>query len=82
MANIELEPITLELDPEWRMCRRYACGHVQHACCDFHLDDVCPVCQPGLAMIENRVKRRAAGVPLLESDDGDLVMRKTLGDSL
>lgn len=74
MANIELEPITLELDPEWRVCRRYACGHVQHACCVAHLDGCCPVCQPALASIEARLAEREAMA--------DLIVRRTLGDSL
>lgn len=39
-----LERVTIELDPSWTVARRYACGHVQHACCRPHLDDDCPKC--------------------------------------
>lgn len=35
---------TYELDPEWTVCRHYECGHVQHACCEDHLDEFCPIC--------------------------------------
>lgn len=39
-----LQQITLTFDSEWKVVRRYACGHMQHACCEDHLDEVCPIC--------------------------------------
>lgn len=67
-----MEPVTLRLDPEWRFCRRYACGHVQHACCVAHLDEDCPVCHP--PSLEARIEERES--------TADLISRYVLGDSL
>lgn len=38
-------PMTIDLDPEWTVCRRFECGHVQHACCLDHLGDECSICK-------------------------------------
>ena len=44
MSNIER--VTIDLDPEWTVARRWECGHVQHACCVEHLDVDCEFCYP------------------------------------
>ena len=40
------KPATWTLDPEWTVARRFACGHVECACCEDHLSDECGTCLP------------------------------------
>lgn len=39
-----MEEMVIELNPEWTICKRFTCGHIQHACCRRHLDKECPIC--------------------------------------
>ena len=41
----KLDKVTIKLDPEWKVFRRFECGHMVHACCEPHLDDKCPLCE-------------------------------------
>ena len=34
----------ISLDPEWTICRKFNCGHIQHSCCESHLDEACHIC--------------------------------------
>lgn len=36
----------IRLDPEWTVALRYECGHIQHACCEEHLNQECELCNP------------------------------------
>jgi hypothetical protein len=41
-----VDEITILLDPGWSVCKRYGCGHIQHACCLQHIDEICQICHP------------------------------------
>lgn len=42
----KFEELTIRLDPDWSVFKRYGCGHFMFACCLDHLEDLCQVCNP------------------------------------